>query len=985
MIINGEPQSLASFALGLDGLRRRLHGDGEPAGPPDDLGPARSELGDLGAEAVRLGRPDLERPLQRLALLTEIGECFAVEAPGQAAEILAVCDEGLARLASALGEGRPVADAAAWLERESTGRWGRYLAVLAPGDSEADEGEPCEDPEIEVERLLQLLAGRAGAESSRPTPPRRPAPVPRETPAREPISAAPPPGPARSPAEADGPVDGVETAPSVPPPPVIPAPPATPRGETEASELDDQDEPTSPAVEEPEAWGAPASAGWASEAGEYVPDPLTDPDIRRALRADAEDLLERIGALAPQLEAPDRTGEVLAELGRCLHTLKGAAGTVGLTALVKRVHALEDRAESAMGRPGPLPPGLVDEVHGLLLEIEGILTQLGPAADSGSASDADAPWPGSPSGSPFSGSPPVGMSPPPDQSASEAEDLIRVPRAKLDEMMDLVADLFARNGPRAALAARMKDVASTARSCRHRLMASVDRLCDLFGRRAEEGPGGVGTHQGFIDLIRHLSEQADDLAILAEAARASADPLGDDALASSVLTGQLWDVLHEIRIVPIRPLFVRLARVARATARIEGKQVDVTISGEETGLDRLVQDRLFEPLLHVVRNAVGHGIEPPNERERSGKAPAGRIELEATHDGDVLVLIVRDDGRGLDYAAIAAKGRRLGLIGPGEAAGEDTLKALIFRPGFSTRDGADAVSGRGVGMDVVAREIARLHGRVELDSRPRAGTEAVVRIPARMAIQKGVVVRVDGQLFALPTESITAAPAAPGRDDGPTPLAARAALGLPPAPASSPSQVLHVAPGGRSFAVVVDAIQGPAELVIRPLPPLLAGHPVISGTSLSAAGELIFVLDPAGLVGRPAEIPAEQARRPDPVLLVDDSISVRRMAARHLQALGLEFEEASDGVEALQKLGERPYRLVLTDLDMPRMDGFGLLAEMGRLGLSPPPPVVVASARSDEATRRRVRTLGASAFVAKPVGVEDLAEAIGPLLGLIRA
>ena len=205
---------------------------------------------------------------------------------------------------------------------------------------------------------------------------------------------------------------------------------------------------------------------------------------------------------------------------------------------------------------------------------------------------------------------------------------------------------------------------------------------------------------------------------MAEAARTSAIPLADDADALSRLSLQLWETLQAIRVVPAGCLFQRLTRVARDAARIEGRDVEVVTLGDETGIDRTVQDKAFEPLLHVVRNAVGHGIEPAEDRIKAGKPASGRVTLRARREGNTLVLSVQDDGRGLDYAAIAAKGRRLGLIGAGEEPSLERLNALVFQAGFSTRQEANAISGRGVGMDVVAQEVGLLRGTIALASEP---------------------------------------------------------------------------------------------------------------------------------------------------------------------------------------------------------------------------------------------------------------------------
>ena len=570
--------------------------------------------------------------------------------------------------------------------------------------------------------------------------------------------------------------------------------------------------------------------------------------------------------------------------------------------------------------------------------------------------------------------------------------------------MDLASELIGRRGLWAAQARSMKEFAATITNCRNRLTASVDRLRDLGPTGAAPGlatgrdPAGDVAWEG-----RRLAELAEDLAVVAEAARTSAIPLADDADALSRLSLQLWETLQAIRVVPAGCLFQRLARVARDAARIEGRDVEVVTLGDETGIDRTVQDKAFEPLLHVVRNAVGHGIEPAEDRIKGGKPASGRVTLRARREGNTLVLSVQDDGRGLDYAAIAAKGRRLGLIGAGEEPSLERLNALVFQAGFSTRQEANAISGRGVGMDVVAQEVGLLRGTIALASEPGLGTTLTLRLPARLSLGQVMVVRVDGQAFALPFECIElAGPFEPETREGTGADAtvrvrehrarlidAREVLGLSSRPRASCPKLLLVQADGERLAVQVDAIDGPKELMIRPPGPLLAGHPVISGTSLSVSGELILVINPSGLArqlrrgpGPAASAPARgPVARPDPVLVVDDSVSVRRVAARQLRSLGFEVDEAFDGVEALRKMRGRSYRMVLTDLEMPHMDGFELLAELRRSGALATTPVVVSSTRADPATRRRALELGARAFVAKPVGLDELARAVGTLVG----
>ncbi len=512
--------------------------------------------------------------------------------------------------------------------------------------------------------------------------------------------------------------------------------------------------------------------------------------------------------------------------------------------------------------------------------------------------------------------------------------------------------------------------------------------------------------------MRRLGELADDLAVLAETAQAAALPLADHGDALGRLTLQLWDELQRIRIVSIRGLFQRLARVAHDAARVEGRQVEVVMLGAETGLDRAVQDKAFEPLLHVVRNAVGHGIESSADRLAAGKPAAGRITLEARREGNTLVIAIQDDGRGLDHEAIAAKARRLGLLAGDENPSIERLNNLIFHSGFSTKAEANAISGRGVGMDVVAREIALLKGTIELQTQRGRGTRLTIRLPARLSLETAMIVRIDGQAFALPVAQIESAQSLETVDEskdageGSNPpnqlvmfrdrriplIHARKLLGISGTTTQAWPKLLVVRSGNGLIGLAVDSIEGTEDLVIKPLGALLAGHPVISGTSLSVSGEVISILNPSGLrcwtreclspePAEPGSAGRGSAQGPGlAVLVVDDSISVRRVIVRHLRRMGLEVDEASDGLEALGRLRARPYRLVVTDLEMPRLDGFELLAELQRIESLAAIPVIAASTKLDEETRRRVLALGARTFVAKPVDPAALTCAVGPLL-----
>ncbi len=972
----------------IQGLRDRLLG--RPGSDPDRRSVLR-ESRELEVEADRLGFAPLSRHLHRIALLIEFRENLIDDAPAEASELTSVAVEGLSRLAQALADGeahRPFPE----VQGTSSARWDEILRIMGSDEEEGIDGgagtelaeassefallesiplvsrnlqirpasetprsvmedEDDDPPKIDKGQLFEMLFGAGDrARAPRPLADARALPATQRSPRR---SASPP---------FEDRVGFDDSPPAV----------------VGVSALASED---------------------VARTGELEP-ALEDPEIRESFRADCEGLILRISSIVEEFDRGDPTPEIRIELGRHLHTLKGAAGAVGLLDLSQLVHQLEDMNEEAARSSGPARGEFLVRLHDLVLRTEAILSGFASRTNPKSPAEFPAPFEQSPRAQPAVISE---ISPSPSGSrrdettGSDLDETVRVSISRLGELMDLIAELFLRNSPRAKRAEEVKELSDAARSCRNRLTASIDRLCDIYTtlnvtslnvehptQSGRPGSTNLAVHREMVGLIRHLTEQADDLAVVAETARSLSAPMMDDADASARLVRQVWDLLHDIRVVPVRPLLQRLARVTRAAAKIEGKPVEVAIIGGDLCLDRLIQDKIFEPLLHVVRNAIGHGIESPEVRLSAGKPPTGRVTLAAGRDDQAFVFTVRDDGGGLDDAAIEAKARALGLLLPGEAATSQQLREIIFRPGFTTRHEVDSISGRGLGMDVVAKEVAQLQGTIRLESEAGTGTSLSIRLPSQLTLEQSMIIRVDGQSFAIPLNSVEVDPGM-GRteregDFAEPPVDARIALGLNSPPPSHNPRVLRVMIQGVKRDVLVDSIEGPRELVARPLHPLLSAHPVISGTSLASDGDLILLINPAGLARDEFVSPAPAPPRPVPVLLVDDSISVRRSVYRHLRSLGLEVDEASDGVEALKLLRDRSYRFMITDIDMPRMSGFELLTELAKERPSSRPPVIVSSSRSDLQTRQTAQSLGARAFIVKPIGMEELAEVVGPLL-----
>lgn len=407
--------------------------------------------------------------------------------------------------------------------------------------------------------------------------------------------------------------------------------------------------------------------------------------------------------------------------------------------------------------------------------------------------------------------------------------------------------------------------------------------------------------------------------------------------------------------------------------------------GDDTGLEQSVQERLFEPLVHVVRNSVSHGIESSEVRLQQGKSGQGTITLKASATASMLVIEVADDGAGLNYDAIRKRGLERGLVHPGNPVTEDQLAKLIFHPGFSTRDTASQVSGRGVGMDVVATTIDRMQGRIDIDSRPGQGTTFRIRIPLTTGIEHVMVFRAAGQFFALPMRAVRSAN--PSQSDARHSVCLARAFGFGDASGAAGGDASLLL--DEELELKVDHVVGADEVVVRPLPEALRSHPLVTGVIRSASGELVLVLDgestrdwcyqlgdEAGwdvAKGPESGSEAHQAATDTKqhVLIVDDSVSSRVVMKRMLTDRGYCVSEAEDGLHAMEVMRRRRFDLIISDLDMPRMNGFELVREIARESQGQI-PTVVSSSRAKDVTWDSLKSSGVLAYMQKPVSPDVL-------------
>jgi two-component system chemotaxis sensor kinase CheA/two-component system sensor histidine kinase and response regulator WspE len=546
--------------------------------------------------------------------------------------------------------------------------------------------------------------------------------------------------------------------------------------------------------------------------------------------------------------------------------------------------------------------------------------------------------------------------------------VVRVSGTRLDRLSALIGDLFTAYLRVRELFASLDELESDAQ-----------RMATSSRRLMERGGTGQGSESQpewhFLKLRRELAEFRRNAM--------------DRASIMATSLEQVLDQFSELRLLPVSSVFDVHKVAARNLARERGKRLAIAIEGEATLVDRSVLDALGDILLHLVRNAVDHGVEAPADREAQGKNPQGTLTFRASLSGDRLRVEVEDDGRGIDFQKIKLTAARQGLASEVElnAMEERDLLSFVFRPGFSTAEQTTEISGRGVGMDVVRTRLQELGGAVHLSSKPGRGTCAHVELPTSIAISRLLLFRCGKQVYSLLATFVdrvdrldpktlmdTSAGRAVVLEDRTVPvLDSHALLGLAP-PARTPERLstVIVEHGGKRVALLVDELLGERELTLKPLGPFLAGIRGVSGAAMMEDGTVVPVLRAGDLVGGLAKLwaaaPASPVRAPERlrrVLLVEDSLITREIERSLLGSLGLEVEEASDGQEALEKLRAAEFDLLVTDLEMPRLDGFALTRQVKSDSRFSRIPVIVVTTRGSAEDRRRGLEAGADAYLVK--------------------
>ncbi|GBE02705.1 chemotaxis protein CheA [bacterium BMS3Abin08] len=450
------------------------------------------------------------------------------------------------------------------------------------------------------------------------------------------------------------------------------------------------------------------------------------------------------------------------------------------------------------------------------------------------------------------------------------------------------------------------------------------------------------------------------------------------------LSTDLRDLVSAARMVETGRLFQRFTRVVRDLSEQNGKKVRYIVSGVDTRIDRILYERLFEPLLHIMRNCISHGIELPEERLEAGKPEEGRVALSARREGNTVVIDVKDDGRGVNLKSVYLEALKRGAIGKDEKVTRARLLSVLFTSGFSTYGETDLVSGRGVGLDVVRQAIAEMNGTIDVATVEGKGTIFRIRLPLSLIIVNIIRFRAGNLQFSVPStlvQELVEVNQDHLRDEGGyitirdreyevKDLAGIFELRPDRSTGTVPAIVFSVLPG-KEVVLLVDEIVGQEDTVIKPLGRFLEGLKCYAGVSISADGRLTPVLNPTGLFDEKFEVqrglPEDVSGRAfKNILVVDDSLSVRKFVSILLEQNGYRALTASNGLEALHIIDEEPVDLIITDLEMPVMHGYELLGELKRRGMINSVPTIVLTSRSSEKHREKASLLGAKDFIIKP-------------------
>ncbi|MBU1424050.1 MAG: response regulator [Gammaproteobacteria bacterium] len=727
---------------------------------------------------------------------------------------------------------------------------------------------------------------------------------------------------------------------------------------------------------------------------------IEDKELHALFKAESAEHLARLDDGLLRLEKTPADPALLEEVFRESHSLKGAARMLGLGKIETAAHGLESIFNAARKGEAPLTPEVIEHMNAALIDLRRHVQEALSNADFGMPTAELAPTPQSDIPQSAIRTPqsdiPQSAFPTPQSTVPFRIDTVRVETRKLDDLLTQAGELSVIQG-----------------RAQHRL-ALMEELLEQWtvverGRRKRRANSSA----------RH-AEEHEALLHFGSLLKQARDAHFDDSARLESTVHLLEDQVRSIRLLPLSTVFALFPRMVRDLAKEQGKEAELVIEGGDISVDKRILEEMKDPLMHLIRNAIDHGIEAPAEREQLGKPRRATVRLRATRENASVQLAVQDDGRGLDTAVILQEAKKRGLLNaefgmqnadsilqsntPQSALRNPQLDAaqlqqLIFTPGFSTSSFVTELSGRGVGLDVVRVNVERMKGSVHLQSVAGQGLTVQLRLPLSLTTAQILLASAGGGLYGLPVEFVHTSRRVREEDiftleghlaillDGLPVITARLAdlLQLPTGELVAPDILacIVIQVGEERLGLLVDELLAEEEVVPKPPGPPLRRVRNVSALAMLGSGKICAVLNPADLLRtclmrnsefgmRSAEsiphsaIGIPQSNAPHSILLVEDSALIRAMEKRILEDGGYEVVATVDGVDALNALGSRAFAAVVSDVMMPNMDGLTLTA---RIRAEPRykelPLILVTSLASDE-DKRRGLDAGANAYIPKP-------------------
>jgi len=743
-------------------------------------------------------------------------------------------------------------------------------------------------------------------------------------------------------------------------------------------------------------------------------------------RIEANEHLQAMSSGLLDLEktpAGQRSTELVEKVFREAHSLKGAARAVNLTQIESVCQSLESVYAALKGKHLVVSAPLFDLLHqairglGELLAadagastasqppIAALIRQLDGAAEL-SVAERGEPTPAITA----QAIPPVLFSETPAEPAAAAtahaappslglaSETVRVSTAKLDAVMRQVEELLS---PRLASGQRARELRETAavlatwKKERARIQPAL-RLIDRSIGRGDRINGTAGNQQQFTKLLEYLDDESLHMKTIEDRLVSLAYSAEHDQRTLAGMTDNLLHDVKEMHLLPFSSLLEVFPRFTREFARDQAKEVELVIQGGEIEVDRRILEEMKDPLIHVLRNCIDHGIEKPAAREQKRKPPRGTITITISQrDSGKVEILVIDDGAGIDAAKVKYAARKLGIVSAEEAdkLGERDAIALTFRSGVSTNPIITEVSGRGLGLAIVREKVERLGGMITLESRHDAGTGLRIVLPLTLTTYRGILVRAGDHLFVIPATDVERVMQVADKDirtvenretiplDGQTvslvwlsdvlDMPRSNAAGEPGAGA----QALVLSLGLVRVAFRVEEILGEQEVLVKVLGPQLVRVRNVAGASVLGTGQVVPVLNVPDLMKSavkpmapplaPVAVGKSAATKKQSILVVEDSITSRALLKNILESAGYNITTAVDGIDAYTALKTGAFDLVVSDVEMPRMDGFDLTAKVRADKQLAQMPVVLVTALESREHRERGIDVGANAYIVK--------------------